>query len=82
MTDNELAEAAMCMWEYVIENRDKPHIQAAIEAEGAGALRNNILARAEDCHKAWLLVADNYPFCFDWDFVPEWMEANMNWNEL
>ena len=30
---------------------------------------------------AWAKVADDYELSFDWDFVPAWIDAHIDWSE-
>jgi hypothetical protein len=82
---------AMCAWEYVLEQfndrtihflastRPRNDWQSYQVAHGMASLRSCVAACAERIEEAWLVVGEQYPYSFDWDFVPEWMEEHRDY---
>ncbi|WP_298673142.1 hypothetical protein [uncultured Sphingomonas sp.] len=85
-------ETAACLWEVVLDLRDRPvtdpdalalatAIDAAFKAVGAAEMRLTVIGWTGAVDAAWTAVRDNYDRCFDWDFVPEWIVANIDWSD-
>lgn len=83
-------ETAACLWEAVLGLRDHPvtdpdaiglslGIRAAFDAQGTAALRMTVVGWTEAVEAAWRDVEDDYPLCFDWDFVPAWIVDHVDW---
>lgn len=76
-------EAAMSMWEWVIENEGKPESPwyAAGDDIGMGQLRSNVLDAAIACETDYqeAVAVEGYDDCFDWAFVPAWMDKHADW---
>jgi hypothetical protein len=81
------AEAAMCIWEYVLlrnaETATTSSIGQIIATQGASEVRMKCLALAPQCEAAYQAMLaggneDEINNCdpFDWEFVPMWCEAN------
>jgi hypothetical protein len=68
-------DAAMCAWEYLLENppEDWP--------EGSGVLRSCAGSIASAIHYGWIIcIEGNKDYrngCFDWAFVPWFIETNV-----
>lgn len=76
----EILEAAMCMWEWVVEHHSRPEITACLEGNGWAAIRMDIAALAPKL-LADFEALDEYDGCFDWDFVPDWMQKHVDWSD-
>ncbi|MFC3443852.1 hypothetical protein ACFOKF_22135 [Sphingobium rhizovicinum] len=85
-------ETAACLWEAVLNLRDNPitarediavvlEIRAAFEALGTAAVRLVVVGWTDAVEAAWKQQADNYPLCFDWDFVPAWIIDTVDWSD-
>ena len=77
-----LYEVAACLWEAVLEIKERPVVKAAFELNGTSAVRWNIISLADQCEADWLKVADTFDGCFDWDFVPKWLDDHFDWETL
>lgn len=72
------AEAAACLWEEVLENRERPDVRAAFEHRGCADLRATVCGWAEPVHRDWEQASANgYDDPFDFEFVPAWIKANV-----
>ena len=75
-------EAAMCLWEAVMEIREQqPQVQAAFERHGTSAMRHVVMSWIPDLAWAWAAI-DEYDLTYDWDFVPAWISKNIDWSEV
>ncbi|WP_231376756.1 hypothetical protein [Sphingomonas melonis] len=85
-------ETAACLWEAVLGLRDRPisdpdaiglalMIRSAFEALGTAALRLTVVGWTDAVDAAWRAVEDDYPLCFDWDFVPDWIVDHVDWSD-
>jgi hypothetical protein len=72
-------EAAMCIWEAVLEIRDRPDVKRAFEALGTNEVRHMAMGWVDACERDWQLVQEDYELSYDWDFVPAWIEKNVDW---
>ena len=80
MISSEVAYDALCIWEYLIENRNREGISYAFEQLGTCALRSWALhCLAPACEEAWALAEADYDGPFDWEFVSDWIDANVDW---
>ena len=69
MVSEDDALAAMCIWEYAME--DHVVYQWLEQGEGACQARDNALALAPYANQAWLKAKEQgYDDPFDWEFVP------------
>jgi hypothetical protein len=76
------AEAAACLWEEVLENRDRPDVRAAFDNCGSADLRATVCGWAEPVHRDWEEASANgYDDPFDFEFVPAWIKANATFSE-
>ena len=86
----ESLETAACLWEAVLDLRDHPRtdpdaiglalmIRKACDAIGTASLRMTVIGWTEAVEAAWRVVEDDYPRCFDWDFVPGWVIDHIDW---
>lgn len=81
--DEAIALNAMCLWEEIVLNDDGPW-KAYREAVGSWEMRQlclDVLAPAiqETWEMAHALDPDGH-YCFDWEFVPEWLRTSVNWD--
>jgi len=69
----EYAEAACCIWEYMLET------PSSISDKFGGATYARMFAveLAPYCHQSWewAFKTAEYDDCFDWEWVPDYMEA-------
>ena len=56
-------------------------IRSAFEALGTAALRLTVVGWTDAVDAAWRAVEDDYPLCFDWDFVPDWIVDHVDWSD-
>lgn len=83
MTNREswLCEAAMCLWEHVLGllERKDPALTELVEGVGYGQLRMDVLELAPEITADFDSVGPEgwSGGCFDWDFVPQWWDANI-----
>lgn len=84
-------ETAACLWEAVLTLRDRPAthpdtlslamaIGESFKVLGTAALRMTVIDWTDAVAAAWAKVADDYPLCFDWDFVPGWIADRVDWS--
>lgn len=85
-------ETAACLWEAVLEMRDTRHaadqiaasraatIRAAFGRIGTSAIRLTVLGWTDTVDAAWAEVRESYDAPFDWEFVPDWIAANVDWS--
>lgn len=79
-------EAALCIWEALIEyrtknadNHDDP-ITICFEQRGTNEMRHAAIALSVLCSDLWhKLPEDERPDCFDWDYVPQFV-AMLTWD--
>jgi hypothetical protein len=85
-------ETAACLWEAVLGFRDHPRtdpdaiglalmIRKACDAQGTASLRMTVIGWTGAVEIAWRAVEDDYPLCFDWDFVPDWIIDHIDWSD-
>ncbi len=93
VTSIDLIDAAMCLWEDVLDSLGMParelhrHHDAVINARrsrGTAALRWLVAALAEPCHRAWEHAqrAHGYEDCFDWEWCPWFLRHCVNWETV
>ena len=72
-TCTDIAETAMCLWEYFLEDEPKNYLEYR-EENGACDTRMHVLSWAEACDAAWKHAVETrgYDEPFDWHFVPTW----------
>ena len=84
--DFDRLEAIMCIWEHVLHllNNDTVTPQSAkwkdwVQGVGYSQLRYEAATWLDDMLADWAVVEDTYHGigCFDWDFVPAWIDANV-----
>ena len=75
----------MCLWEAVLDLRvSMPQIEAAIMRHGTATVRDSIAALAPQCDAAWNALPDDAcdTICFDWDFVPLFVQTRIDWSNV
>lgn len=78
-------EAACCIWEHALERQGEGgDMAAAFSLHGANEMRQFAMTLAIPCHLAWsaLHEAGQYDEPFDWEFVPAWCAANVDWMRM
>jgi hypothetical protein len=85
-------ETAACLWEAVLELRDSKSlsdtaaaarcadIRAAFGRIGTSGTRLTVLGWTDLVDRAWAQARDHYDAPFDWEFVPDWIIANIDWS--
>ena len=85
-------ETAAGLWEAVLTLRPRPitdpdaiglapAIGKSFDALGTAALRLTVIGWADAVEAAWREVQNDYPLCFDWDFVPDWIIDHIDWTD-
>lgn len=70
-------EAALCLWEAMLELREKlPRLDAEFCSHGAWAMRQAAIALATHAEQVWQVISDNGnddTVMYDWEFCPEYI---------
>ncbi len=85
-------EAAACLWEAVLELRDRPDaephaieralaIRKSSDVLGTSGLRLIVVGWTDVVDAAWYKAQESSPFSFDWDFVPQWIVDTIDWSD-
>jgi hypothetical protein len=85
-------EAAACLWEAVLELRDRPDaephaieralaIRKTFDVLGTSGLRLMVVGWTDAVDAAWYKAQESSPFSFDWDFVPQWIVDTIDWSD-
>lgn len=83
------AITALCLWEAMIDieyarKQDTATIpwSGMRERHGTAGLREYMLDLAPACDEAWFKMSEEDRDCtaFDWEFVPAWIEHNVDWS--
>lgn len=73
-------ETGMCLWEAMLENRDRPDIAAAFDRHGTVSMRHAVMTLIPDCERQWeegeRRGEDNSPY--DWEWCPAFLERNLH----
>ncbi|AJA07260.1 hypothetical protein PX699_24580 [Sphingobium sp. H39-3-25] len=83
---------AACLWEAVLALRARPitdpdaiglalAIDKTFDALGSAALRLTVVGWTDIVEAAWRGGENDYPLCFDWDFVPAWIIDHIDWSD-
>lgn len=71
-------ETGMCLWEAMLEIRDRADIAARFEDVGTVAMRHAVMTLIADCEREWEaarnLDEDHSPY--DWEWCPSFLERN------
>jgi hypothetical protein len=72
---SDIAFDAMCVWEWVLENKDDiPELREQFEQLGTCQMRERSLTVLPELREAFERAKENgYEDCFDWEFVPWFM---------
>lgn len=81
-------ETAACLWEEVLAllQRTPPTpisslIEAARERMGTSHLRLTVIGWTDAADEDWTTVkTDLWDRPFDWEWIPEWIAANVDWS--
>lgn len=81
-------ETAAVLWEAVLEilNGGAGHKGLRAQAQrireelGTGGLRLTVLRWVDLIDADWAKVKDTYDQPYDWEFVPDWIAANIDWS--
>ncbi len=85
-------ETAACLWEAVLALRSRPitdpdaiglalAIGKTFDALGTAALRLTVVGWTDPVEASWREIENEYPLCFDWDFVPAWIIDHIDWSD-
>jgi hypothetical protein len=81
-----LIEAGMCLWEEVhgrITDDNFPDWVQAREAVGTAAMRSCCADMVEQLEADWVLAQERgYDDSFDWEFVPVWVNLNVEFDPV
>lgn len=84
MIDLYKLETAACLWEAAlallttqITTDVSIKVNEYCEGFGTGDLRLKVIELADECDAEFELIQDGYPGCFDWDFVPDFLERKI-----
>lgn len=79
-----LCEAALCIWEWMLENRDGiPAMNKTWDKQGTVAMRHAAIALAPAACTIWDMMTENErETCvpYDWEFIPAFV-AQVDWAE-
>lgn len=71
-------ETAMCLWEAMLEIRDRSNVAARFDAVGTVAMRHAVMTLIADCEREWEEARDrdedHSPY--DWEWCPAFLERN------
>src|SRR3546814_20522066 len=56
-------------------------IGKTFDALGTAALRLTVVGWTDAVEASWREVENDYPLCFDWDFVPAWIIDHIDWSD-
>lgn len=72
-------ETAMCLWEAILEIRDRPDIAIRFDEVGTVVMRHAVMTLIPDCEREWHegedRGEDNSPY--DWEWCPAFLERNL-----
>lgn len=79
----DVTHAAMCIWENLLELLRKKHVVLlAFENTGYAEMRHFAMSLAADCNADWETASKyGYDACFDWEFVPAWINENVEFDK-
>lgn len=81
-------ETAACIWKHVLEVLHngagskglRGQVERVREAMGTSALRLTAIGWTPLADADWAVVKDGYDMPFDWEFIPAWVRANIDWS--
>ena len=72
-------ETGMCLWEAMLEIRDRPDVAARFDEVGTVAMRHAVMTLIADCEREWEEARDrdedHSPY--DWEWCPAFLERNL-----
>ena len=74
-------ETAICLWEALLEIRDRPDVAARFNALGTVAMRHAVMTLIADCEREWEALGDDrqdQAAPYDWGWVPDFLERNLS----
>ena len=77
-------DTAMCIWEYVIENKER-YFEILFKEHGTKEARTRMrwLTLIRACEKIWNKLNDHQRELlepFDWEFIPKFIEICVDWD--
>lgn len=81
-TQSHLMEAAMCLWEEVVQQRSEEPYQRVLENIGTVALRHEVIALADPCCREWDALSEaekQNHIPYDWGWCPHFLQERVTW---
>src|SRR5687768_4885218 len=81
-SQSHLMEAAMCLWEEVVQNRSEEPYNSVLENVGAVELRHAVMALADPCCREWNDLSEEEQMKrvpYDWGWCPYFLVARCVW---
>ena len=72
-------ETAICLWEALLEIRDRPDVAARFDEVGTVAMRHALMTLIADCEREWedARARDEDHSPYDWEWCPAFLERNL-----
>lgn len=70
-------ETAMCLWEALLEIRDRPDVDAMFQRLGTVEMRHAVISLVEDCERDWE-ESEHEDLPYDWEHCPNFLERNLD----
>lgn len=81
-TQADLTDAAMCLWEEIVQHRNEQPYAGVLENVGTVALRHSIAALADPCCQEWEGLSrdeQDRRVPFDWEWCPYFLTERVTW---
>lgn len=79
------AEAAMCLWEEVVTNRDDGRWSNYFDRVGTPTVRHSVMALVEPALQTWDALTEaerELLIPYDWEFIPAFLSAAVEWDPV
>lgn len=80
-------ETSACLWEAILDwssglgaKGQRAHVERAREEMGTSHLRLTVIGWTDAADEDWAKVKDSFDRPYDWEFIPEWVAANVDWS--
>ena len=83
-TQSHLMEAAMCLWEHVVENRGNEPFSGPLDRHGTVAIRHDVMALADPCCREWNALSEDEKQAhipYDWEWCPHFLRNRVDWDD-